>query len=123
MILVVLLGGCTESKDSGELVEPMSFSEIETEVLGLSCAFSSCHGAGAGGLTLDGERDYDRLVGVASTQVDGATLVVAGDSENSYLMTKLRGEAEVGDSMPPGALLDGVLIQQIASWIDEGALP
>ena len=52
MILVVLLGGCIESKDSGEPVEPMSFSEIETEVLGLSCAFSSCHGAGAGGLTL-----------------------------------------------------------------------
>ena len=120
---LLLLAGCVGNKDSGMSVEPMSFSQLETEVLGLSCAFSSCHGAGAGGLTLDGESDYERLVGAPSTQVDGAVLVVPGDSESSYFMQKLRGEADVGDSMPPGALLDDVLLEQISGWINEGAQP
>ncbi len=123
MLLTHLLVGCVDNKDSGVIVEPMSFSQIETEVFGLSCAFSSCHGAGAAGLTLDGESDYERLVGVPSTQSEGMFLVVAGDADSSYLMQKLRGESELGDSMPPGALLDDVLLRQIAGWIDEGADP
>ncbi|MBM74615.1 MAG: hypothetical protein CMK59_04370 [Proteobacteria bacterium] len=123
MIAILLLGACGDKEDTGISVEPMSFVEMEQDVLGMSCAFSSCHGAGAGGLTLAGEGDYERLVDVASTQLEGAILVVPGDSENSYLMTKLRGTSEIGDSMPPGALLDDVVLAQIAAWIDAGALP
>ena len=105
--------------------EPATFAEVETEILGLSCAFSSCHGAsaGAGGLVLTGEGDLDRLVNVASTVLAEETLVIPGDSENSYLVKKVMGAEGIdGDIMAPGTGVSPEQLELLRSWIDEGAL-
>ena len=43
----------------------------------------------------------------------------AGDSKNSLLIQRLRGQG--GDVMPPTGKLDDDTINQIAKWVDEGA--
>jgi hypothetical protein len=100
-----------------------TFAELQADVLTPSCAFSSCHGGGAGGLTLGGTDDYAALVGAPSKVVDGEVLVVAGDSGASYLMKKLEGSAGIeGEPMPPpSGGLDPDAIEQLRAWIDAGA--
>jgi hypothetical protein len=126
MFALLVLFGCGDKGDTAEELEPveaMSFTQIENEVLGLSCAFSSCHGAGAGALTLDGVSDYARLVDAPSSQIEGELLVIPGNAEGSYLIKKLRGEAGIiGDPMPPGTALDAEVLDGIAAWVDAGAL-
>ena len=98
-----------------------TFTELESDVFGVSCAFSSCHGSGTGGLLLNGEDDFERLVGIESTVLAGEILVVAGDSSASYLIKKMRGSDDIfGDVMPPGGL-DEEIVQSVANWIDAGA--
>ena len=87
----------------------------------MSCAFSSCHGSGTGGLLLNGEDDFDRLVNIESTVVEGEILVIPGDSSSSYLIKKMRRSDDIfGDVMPPGGL-DEDIVQSVANWIDAGA--
>ena len=99
------------------------FATIESEILLPSCAFSSCHGGGEGGLTLGQGVSYDALVGVEAATAPGEVRVVAGDSAASFLMAKLEGTATVGDVMPPDAPLDAEAIDRVAAWIDAGAEP
>lgn len=50
---------------------------------------------------------------------DSGAPVQAGNSANSTLIKRLRGEG--GDVMPPTGKLDDATIAKIAKWIDEGA--
>ena len=50
---------------------------------------------------------------------DSGAPVQAGNSANSNLIKRLRGQG--GDVMPPGGKLDDAVINKIAKWIDEGA--
>ena len=65
------------------------------------------------------------LVGVASSQKAGATRVVAGDPENSYLIHKLEGRAGYHRSahapQTGGPFLTDGQIRIIKRWIEEGA--
>lgn len=85
----------------------------------------SCHA----GVTPSGDLDltadpYDRIVGVPSTQVEGASLVVAGDAAGSWLYVKCAGEqGEEGTPMPPPDGLDAGRLAVIEDWIDAGAAP
>ncbi len=120
IVLALMIAGCGDKDDTGAAAE-LTFSEVDT-LLVQSCGFSSCHGSGTGGLTLDGEGDYDALVGVESAASAGSILVVAGDADGSYLIEKMEGaEAITGDPMPPSGLLDQATIDQIRDWIDRGA--
>ena len=57
-----------------------------------------------------------------SIYVDNEILVIPGESENSYLVKKMRGTSGImGDVMPPGGM-DEEVIQRIERWIDAGAL-
>lgn len=119
--LVGLIMGCGDKDDSGAASAELTFAEVD-EIFVQSCGFSSCHGAGAGGLTLDGGSDHDNLVGVESVASAGAVLVVAGDADGSYLIQKMEGADGIeGDPMPPSGLLDQGTIDQIRDWIDRGA--
>ena len=119
MVLALLIAGSEDKGGSG--VAELTFEEVDA-VLVQSCGFSSCHGGAAGGLTLDGEDDHAALVGVASTAQTGATLVVSGDADGSYLIEKMEGGSSIiGDPMPPSGLLDQATIDQIRDWIDRGA--
>ena len=99
-----------------------SFASVQ-EVFTQSCAFSSCHGAGSGGLTLAGDAsDHAALVGVAAFGDSSQTLVVAGDADGSYLVAKMEGAAGIsGDVMPPGAALGADTVAIVRAWIDAGA--
>ena len=120
--LAMLLTSCDEKEDTSvtQTYTP-TFTELENDVFGVSCAFSSCHGSGTGGLLLNGEDDFERLVNVESSVVEGEVLVVPGDSSTSYLIKKMRGiDGIFGDVMPPGGL-DEEIIQSVENWIDAGA--
>jgi hypothetical protein len=67
---------------------------------------------------------YASLVRVASTGKPGATRVIPGDPDNSYIVHKLEGSADiVGVRMPRGNgpyLTDGQMLV-IKRWIANGA--
>lgn len=116
--MLFLLLACANGDDTGSW-EP-TFTNVESQVLGPSCGFSSCHGSNTGDLTLDGEGDFDRLVNVDATT--GAVLVIPGDADGSYLIQKLEGTDGIeGDIMPPGGGLSADRVQLVRDWIDAGA--
>ncbi len=103
---------------------PATFTEVESELLMKSCAFSSCHGDGgaAGGFILEQGENYDRLVDVQSVAT-GETLVIPNDADGSYLLKKVIGaEGITGDLMAPdGAGISILQEQMLRSWIEAGA--
>jgi hypothetical protein len=116
--VALALLGCGEPE-----LEP-TFANVRAEVLGGSCAFSSCHGVSTGELKLDGSQDdHARLVDAPSAAAVGEVLVVPGDPDASYLLKKLEGADDVvGDPMPPsGELLDAARIDLVRRWIEAGA--
>lgn len=110
-----------------------TFATIQREIFNapdssgrLGC--TQCHSdsgrAAAGGLVLLEGRSYQALVGQASRQKAGATLVVPGDPENSYLVRKLEGAPDIaGVRMPRsnGPFLTAGQISIIRRWIELGA--
>ncbi len=117
MLALTLASSCDEAPD-----DPATFTQVREEIVGRSCAFSVCHGNGAGGLTLDGTgSDHDRLVGVAAS-VPGEIYVIPGNASDSYLIKVLEGTAQ-GARMPSGAPpLDPDLVRLVTDWIDLGAV-
>jgi len=124
-VLPLFLFACGDKdSDSGAVAVDASFEGIKADVLVPSCGFSSCHGAGAGGLTLDSDTTVEDLVGVDSVGKPGDTLVIAGDSAGSYLIQKMRDESGIeGTVMPQGGMLDEDIIARVELWIDDGANP
>ena len=77
----------------------------------------------ASGLVLLEGRSYQQLVGVASLNRPGATRVIPGDPDNSYLVRKLEGRDINGERMPRGNgpfLTQGQMLV-IRQWIRDGA--
>ena len=76
------------------------------------------------GLLLTEGRSYGSIVGVAARNKPGATLVIPGDPDNSYLIHKLEGATDiVGSRMPRGSgpyLTQGQMLV-IRRWIQLGA--
>ena len=114
---------CGEKEDTGfTLDEPATFEQIENEIVKVSCAFGSCHAVGAGGIVLNGEDDYDRLVNQPSYAMPDQILVVPGDVENSYFFHKLvTGNNIDGDIMAPNQGISNYQEALLRSWISEGA--
>ena len=116
---------CADKEDTGTeitLEEPATFTQIEEELIKLSCAFSSCHGMGAGGLELNGEDDYDRLVHQPSAFLPDEILIVPNDIEASYFFHKLvTGNDIAGDIMSPGQGISDYQEAILRSWISDGA--
>lgn len=110
-----------------------SFASIQREIFSavdssgrLAC--TQCHSdAGrtpSAGLVLLEGRAYQALVGQPSRGKAGATLVVPGDAENSYLIKKLEGAPDIsGVRMPRsnGPFLTAGQISIIRRWITLGA--
>jgi hypothetical protein len=92
-------------------------------------ACSGCHTdvgrTPAAGINLkDAATAYASLVGRPSTRKPGATFVIPGDPDNSYLVHKLEGRSDiVGVRMPIGGppfLTDGQMLV-VRRWIQSGA--
>ncbi len=100
-----------------------TYAEVDA-ILQPSCGFSSCHGAGAGGLTIGADAAANRaaLVDVVADGDPTRRLVVPEDADASYLIAKLEGaDGIVGDAMPPAAPLSDDDVALIRAWIDAGA--
>ena len=125
MLMLMTLLACGEKEDTADTAPVQSDWEKADEVLATSCGFSSCHGGGAGQLTLSADDpaiNHAALVNVASDVVEGAILVVPGDSSSSYLVQKLNGaEGIEGTEMPPNQMMEAERIALVTAWIDAGA--
>ncbi len=111
-------GGSGSGSDGGAVSEDWCGvqSIINTQCL-------SCHSASAKLGDLDLETDpHGTLVGGGSAYA-GRTLVVAGNSAESFLINKLEGSqaAGEGDIMPPGSALSSSDVDVVRAWIDNGA--
>lgn len=134
--LIAFSAGCDE--DLSDLTGPTpnlqpTLASITSEVFTSTDssgrrACSTCHTDNgrtpAAGLNLkDATTAFAQLVGRPSTRKAGATFVIPGDPDNSYLVQKLEGRGDiVGVRMPIGGpfLTDGQMLV-IRRWITEGA--
>jgi hypothetical protein len=110
-----------------------SFSSIQQTIFSASdpsgrLACVQCHSdqgrVPASNLVLLEGRSYQQLVGRASLGKPGATLVIPGDPDNSYIVKKLeRAPDIVGERMPrnTGPFLTEGQMLVIRRWISEGA--
>lgn len=99
----------------------LTFDEIQTTVFTPSCA--NCH-SGANlpaGLDLSAGNSYAMLFQVASTQDPNIQRVNPGNPDLSYLIRKMEGN--VVSVMPPMGMLNQAVINDIRSWIQNGAQP
>jgi hypothetical protein len=136
LVLVSTLGsvGCDEalSDVTGPTpnLEP-TFSSIQQEIFSSADssgrpACTQCHnaiGSQFNGLNLSPAVSYANLVNVASRFKAGATRVIPGDPENSYIIHKLEGRPTIaGVRMPLGGpFLESGQILVIKRWIEIGA--
>lgn len=113
-------------------LEP-TFASIQSEVFEKTdsagrAACINCHTSTgrtpSGGLDLNHDVAYDNLVNTPSRAKTGAMRVIPGDPENSYIVHKVEGRADiVGRRMPftgPPFLSDGQVII-LKRWIAIGA--
>jgi hypothetical protein len=135
-LVVLTSAGCDEKLSSITGPTPdlaPTFSSIQRTIFNVTdssgrLACTGCHsdqGRNASGqLVLLEGRAYDALIGRASTGRPGATRVIPGDPDNSYLVRKLEGASSInGDRMPRGSgpfLTQGQMLV-IRRWISEGA--
>lgn len=78
----------------------------------------------SGGLLLLDGQSYQALVGAPSSGKAGATRVIPGDPENSYLVHKLEGRSTIAGARMPrsnGPFLTPGQISIIRRWIQLGA--
>jgi hypothetical protein len=115
VLLVPLFAACNP---------PATLTEVQDQVLTPSCVFTTCHDSAAGGgLNLTKGKSYSSLVGVAAFGAASKTRVVAGNSQQSYLIEKLTSASPAsGVQMPQGGdPLPAAKLEMIKSWIEAGA--
>lgn len=132
--MLVLTAACgsrdKQEADTGgsapsEVAEEITAFEPVAAIFESTCATSTCHASsrGAGQLVLSPDVAHGNLVDKPSNQQDGATLVIPGDPDGSYLMAKLRGDDGIRGSRMPigGSRLSDDQLAIIADWIANGA--
>jgi hypothetical protein len=134
ILVSAALGACDESLS--DLAGPTpnlqpTFTSIQREIFESTdqagrTACVTCH-TGANPFTTLNLREgvsYNGLVNAPSRQKPGATIVIPGDPENSYLVHKLEGRSGiVGERMPrnQGPFLTSGQMLIIRRWIELGA--
>ncbi len=122
--------GCGEVKPlatgpDDEAPDPAAtFTRVQGEVLAVSCALSGCHSgaAPASNLDLSATAAYANVVRVPAVQRAGLNRVEPGDAERSYLVKKMRGDADIsGGRMPPGGPYVEAQVRLVSDWVRRGA--
>lgn len=102
-----------------------ALSSIQNDILSPSCAVAGCHSAGSAsaGLSLAAGASFGALVNVPSSQVPSLNRVTPNNPDASYLVKKLRGDADIqGARMPNGSPpLSAEQLDRIVRWINAGA--
>ncbi len=111
-----------DTGDSAETFAP-TLTNVQAEVFDKSCAFSTCHGEGGGSGELSLLPGVSRvnLVDVPSDGDPTQLRVVPADPDNSYLIKKMEGAADIVDDPMPAVPLEADRIQLVRDWIAEGA--
>lgn len=114
--------GGEETMTGGEAMPTMT--NVQADIFDKLCG---CHAGGQGGLTLpigDKDASHAALINIKAIGDPTKTLVVPGDSANSYLWQKCAGSDGIkGDPMPLGSgTLQDPELQLLADWIDAGAM-
>ena len=122
-----LEGGGDDGGGGGTTGAP-TFTAIWNEVfVGTGCNTGSCHGGGAGGLSMASKDEAWRdLVNVVSDgpacASTGLVRVVPGDPDASLLLDKIANRPPVcGSAMPFAGPLDAKQVEQVREWIRRGA--
>ncbi len=125
LVLILPLAAC-----GGAAAPAPSLSELERQIFVPRCNTSGCHDVTgkAGSLDLTPGTAYGQLVGVAARNVgavdDGLVRVVAGRSDESFLVRKLEAHVPVayGVRMPIGGEpLTTAEAERVRAWVDAGA--
>lgn len=111
---------CTPSVSDNNRMKA-NFTEIQSEVFNKSCATAGCHVEGMTSPNLTSGISYQEIVGVEVPGL-GLQYIKPFDSQNSYLIQKMRGTAEFGSVMPTTGKLPDYVIDSVAKWVDNGAL-
>ncbi len=103
-----------------------TFARIQAEILTPNCAKSGCHdvGSASAGLNLTAGAGYAQLVNRRSTERSSLDRIEPGDPERSYLVKKIRGDADIaGERMPQDGppYLSARQIDGIIAWVRAGA--
>jgi mono/diheme cytochrome c family protein len=106
----------------------VTLTQLQEQVFTPLC--SGCHnGSQPAGGRLPGSQNltagntFSNIVGVASLEQPSLMRVKPGDPDNSYLIHKVEGAADISGSQMPlgGPVLSQATIDQIRSWISAGA--
>ncbi len=131
--LVVILGlaaSCGDMKlplapDGGPPPDPSAtFTRVQNEVFNGNCVIAGCHAAlGAQkGMNLSPGASYANIVGVPSAEMPGLSRIQPSDPDRSYLVKKLRGDADItGVRMPDGGSLSPAGVKLVIDWVRRGA--
>ena len=127
LLLAMASGACGSSLTTPSTPTAPTLSMIQTQIFDTSC--TTCHtdvGRNpSAGLNLKSGSAFANLVGVPSSNSPGAVRVIAGNANNSYLVQKIEGAAEiVGLRMPRNGppFLSDAQIKMIRDWITAAAL-
>ena len=131
-LTIVACGGSGEGLDisgrpiseGGNLPLEPTLASIQANVFNPFCI--TCHTGAAApqGLRLDSGISFANLVGVPSREASSLLRVAPGMPDQSYLIHKLEGSAQVGEQMPLGGPpIQQATIDFVRQWIIEGALP
>ena len=110
--------------EGGNVPLAPNLASIQVNVFNPSCIVCHAGAAAPQGLRLDAANSFANLVGVASREVSSVLRVAPGNPNQSYLIQKLEGNAQVGERMPLGGPpLPQATIDFIRQWITDGAQP
>ena len=103
-----------------------TFSQVQSGIFTPSCAKAGCHvsATAAGSLVLEAGRAYADIVGRPAPEQTQLDLVRPGNPEASYLLKKVRGDADISGSRMPRdgpPFLSSQQIAGLAAWIQAGA--
>ena len=129
-VLLLICAACGGASDGQTSVTPATFTNVQSMVFSVGCNTPTCHGmrGARGGLNLEPGVAYNALIGAVAdndaARAMGLRLVVPGDPDASFLVTKLRLplEPRFGTVMPQGTQgLDAQRLELIERWIRAGA--
>jgi hypothetical protein len=127
----LVTAGCGDKKrlpfepgDGGGPSPDATFTRVQGEVFSVSCALSGCHAGGAptGGMNLSAGASYGNIVMVPSTERSDLNRIEPGNPDRSYLVKKIRGDADiVGSQMPLVGSITPTQRQLVIDWVRRGA--
>src|SRR4029079_7882975 len=80
-----------------------TFARVQAQIFTPNCAKAGCHvtGVATGGMVLEAGLSYAQIVGRPSQENPTLARVAPGDPERSYLLKKIRGDADISGSRMP----------------------